>query len=166
MQRGQIPAFYAEGTAYIFLCPAYFQQEKFPEKPHCPEVHNDRFAGDPNIFYKKYQVYTLVNQLLRFYLGDNALDAESDPMEQLDWNNCVFLLGSLVLFVARELLLLLVLLQLWILMILNSIRLDTDLDISSGSAGVYECAGSAASVVAGRGRWEGGCVEGLKRGES
>lgn len=51
-------------------------------------------------------------------------------MEQLDWNNCVYLLrgteavrnvGSLVLFVARELLLLLILLQPWILIILTSI---------------------------------------------
>ena len=84
-----VTSFYADGTAYIFLCPAYFKQEAESGNRHCPIVHNDRFAGDPNVLYKKYQVYTLIYQLLRFQLGDNALDADSDPPEQLDWNECV-----------------------------------------------------------------------------
>ena len=87
--RNPIPAFYAEETAYIFLCPAFFVQEGKPDRPHCPIVHENRFAGDPNIFYKRYQVYTLLYSLLRFYLGDDALNANSDPREELDWNNCV-----------------------------------------------------------------------------
>ena len=88
-RRNPLPAFYAEETAYIFLCPAFFAQEDKPDRPHCPVVDENRFAGDPNIFYKKYQVYTILYNLLRFYLGDNALSADTDPREELDWNNCV-----------------------------------------------------------------------------
>lgn len=83
------PAFYAEGTVYTFLCPAFFVQTPEPYAAHCPTVHNNRFAGDPNSFYKKYQVYTLVYQLVRFYLGVDALDEHTDPPEQFDWNECV-----------------------------------------------------------------------------
>lgn len=84
-----IAAFYAEGTAYLFLCPAYFVQKDKPDNSHCPVVHNNRFAGDPNALYKNYQVFTLIYGLARFYLGDNALDNDSDPPEQFDWNECV-----------------------------------------------------------------------------
>lgn len=52
-------------------------------------VHKNRFAGDPNIFYKKYQIYTLIYQLVRFYLDFHALDEHTDPPEQFDWNECV-----------------------------------------------------------------------------
>ncbi len=90
-----VPAFYAEGTAYIFLCPAFFVQEDHPTSPHCPAVHHNRFAGDPNVFYRNYQTYTLMYQFIRFYLGDNALDSTTDPPEQFDWNNCVHSLGML-----------------------------------------------------------------------
>ncbi|KAL6718025.1 hypothetical protein ACLMJK_004110 [Lecanora helva] len=90
-RRNPVPAFYAEGTAYIFLCPGFAVQEAQPDRPHCPAVHDNRFAGDPYAFYKKYQTYTLLYHLTRFYLGDNALDDQSDPREQLDWNNVVLL---------------------------------------------------------------------------
>ena len=93
-RRTPIPAFYAKGTAYIFLCPAYFVQEDQPTSRHCPTVHLNRFAGDPNIFYKNYQIYTLLLQLVRFYLGQYALDDHTDPPQQLDWNNCVYSLGT------------------------------------------------------------------------
>lgn len=88
-RKSPIPAFYAEGTVYTFLCPSFFVQEPEPDAAHCPVVHKNRFAGDPNIFYKKYQIYTLIYQLVRFYLGVSALDARTDPPEQFDWNECV-----------------------------------------------------------------------------
>ena len=84
-----VPAFYAEGTAYIFLCPSFFSLVDQPTQSHCPAVHDNRFAGDPNIFYKKYKTYTLIYQLVRFYLGRTSLNDKSDPQEEFDWNNCV-----------------------------------------------------------------------------
>ena len=92
--KSPITSFYAPGTAYVFLCPALFMQTIQPSSPHCPTVHNNRFAGDPNIFYQKYQVYIMLYSFLEFYLGTNALNATTEPPEQLDWNNGVQLGAS------------------------------------------------------------------------
>ncbi len=97
-----IPAFYADGTAYLFLCPSFFVLEKDISKAHCPTVQNNEFEGDPDLFYRKYQSYTLIYHLLRFYLGENALDRYSDPPEKLDWNDCVRLGSRTVLDTVRN----------------------------------------------------------------
>ena len=55
----------------------------------CPWVTNNRFSGDSYLFYRNYQTYILLYQLIRFYLGDNALTSHTDPTEELDWNDCV-----------------------------------------------------------------------------
>ena len=89
--QSPVPAFYAEDTAYIFLCPSFFDLMDQPTESHCPAVHQNRFAGDPNIFYKRYRTYALMYQLVRFYLGSTSLNETSDPQEELDWNNCVLL---------------------------------------------------------------------------
>ena len=44
-RRTPIAAFYAEGTAYIFICPAFFIQEPQPDTAHCPAIHNNRFVS-------------------------------------------------------------------------------------------------------------------------
>ena len=82
-------AFYAEGTVYTFLCPAFFTQAAMVSGKHCPSVTNNKFSGDSGIFYRNYQTYTMLYQLIRFYLGNDALSSDTDPKEQLDWNNCV-----------------------------------------------------------------------------
>jgi len=101
-ERTPIPAFYADGTAYLFLCPALFAMEETINEAHCPEVTDNEFTGNPDGFYRNYQTYTLIYYLLRFYLGDNALDRYSDPSEQLDWNGCVRLGSKLVLDSVRN----------------------------------------------------------------
>lgn len=83
-----LQAFYAEDTVYTFLCPAFFVQPQVSTY-HCPSVTDNTFSGDSGLFYQKYQTYILLYQLIRFYLGDNALTSYSDPKEQLDWNDCV-----------------------------------------------------------------------------
>ena len=96
--EGVFPAaFYAEGTAYTFLCPPFNLQAPRPSTSHCPTVDVDtdnRFRGDQNLFAQKYQVYTLLFQLVRFYIGSWALNPYTVPPEQLDWNDCVFKLNS------------------------------------------------------------------------
>ena len=84
-----LQAFYAEGTTYTFLCPAFFVQPPMSTRSHCPAVSKNAFHGDPGIFYGNYQTYIMLYQLIRFYLGDNALTIETSPKEQLDWNTCV-----------------------------------------------------------------------------
>ena len=84
-----LQAFYAEGTAYIFLCPALFVQPSMTTEYHCPSVESNLFSGDAGSFYQNYQTYTLLYHLIRFYLGHNALDDTTNPKEQLDWNRCV-----------------------------------------------------------------------------
>lgn len=95
-------AFYADRTAYLFLCPAYFTLKEATSEAHCPTVQNNEFHGDTNVFYKEYQTYTLLYHLLRFYLGENALDSYSDPPEQMDWNGCVRLGSKTVLDSVRN----------------------------------------------------------------
>ena len=84
-----IQAFYAEGTIYTFLCPAFLVQPPMSTRNHCPSVTDNTFSGDSGIFYGNYQTYIMLYQLIQFYLGDNALTLYTDPKEQLDWNNCV-----------------------------------------------------------------------------
>lgn len=97
-----VPAFYADGTVYLFLCPLFFVLEKDVSKAQCPTVQNNEFQGDPDLFYREYQSYTLISHLLRFYLGENALNSYSDPPEKLDWNDCVRLGSQTVLDTVRN----------------------------------------------------------------
>ncbi len=86
-------AFYAKGTAYIFLCGSFFglQERPISASPRdCPTVSRNRFIGNEDVFERRYQIFDIIEPLNRFYLGDNALDAESDPKEAFDWNDYVF----------------------------------------------------------------------------
>lgn len=68
LQPGPRPsqAFYADGTAYIFICPSFFDQAVMPPVSRgssaCPTVVDNRFVinEDANVFYKDYQIYTLL----------------------------------------------------------------------------------------------------------
>lgn len=103
VQGTTLRSFYAEGTSYIFLCDSFFQ---LPVKPpvfgdavlksaSCPNVLRNKFDGWQRGFHRNYQIYRLVYQLSRFYLGRNALDWKSDPKEVFDWNDCVHKLNAL-----------------------------------------------------------------------
>ena len=107
-----LSTFYAQGTAYIFICPSFFLLTPKPTTRLCPKVTANRFEGSQGDLHQKYQTYSLVYDLIRFYLGKNALDARSTPPEEFDWNRCVFNLDeiesvlnptNLELFIAREL---------------------------------------------------------------
>ena len=104
-------SFYAEGTAYIFICPWFFLLERIPTSDICLEVENNKFVGRQPNLHEEYQVYSLLYSLIRFYLGKNALDGDSNPREVFDWNQCVFNLNevesvinptNLELYAARE----------------------------------------------------------------
>ncbi len=94
LQPGPRPsqAFYADGTAYIFICPSFFDQAVMPPVSRgssaCPTVVDNRFVinEDANVFYKDYQIYTLLYEMLRFYLGRDGLGPNSHPKEVFDWN--------------------------------------------------------------------------------
>jgi hypothetical protein len=90
-------AFYAPGTAYIFLCPVYQSQLPSPSTNYCPSVDvegSNEFLGSQSLFSRRYQLFTLINQLARFYLGESALSGITTPLEHFDWNACVFDLGE------------------------------------------------------------------------
>ena len=82
-------SFYGFGTAYVFLCPSFHDQALAPAGSHCPTVVDNKFAGDVAVFYRQYQMYTLMYELIRFYLQQDALSARSSPKEVFDWNRCV-----------------------------------------------------------------------------
>ena len=85
----QSDAYYVEGTSYIFMCPSFNLLPPMPTINRCPTLDGNSFAGDPNAIYKSYQSYTLLIEVIRFYLGRNALDRFSDPPETIDWNACI-----------------------------------------------------------------------------
>ena len=80
---------YAVGTVYIFLCPDFHYQAPAPAGNHCPTVVDNTFVGDVNVFYRNYQMYTLIYELIRFYLQKKSLGIKSLPKEVFDWNHCV-----------------------------------------------------------------------------
>ena len=88
-------SFYADNTVYIFICPSFFSLRPKPDSGVCPNVMRNQFVGSQNDFHQGYQVYTMIYGLIRFYLGQNALDEESNPREVFDWNACVFNLNLL-----------------------------------------------------------------------
>ena len=93
--RGPLPTFYASGTAYIFICPIFHSMEPFPRESICPTVEQNRFFGDPGAVYQNYQFFRIIYEQIRFYLGRNALDAVSDPLEEFDWNSIVYKLDMI-----------------------------------------------------------------------
>ncbi|CAD6572865.1 MAG: hypothetical protein ASARMPRED_005751 [Alectoria sarmentosa] len=60
-----------------------------PAGNHCPTVVDNTFVGDVNVFYRNYQMYTLIYELIRFYLQKKSLGIKSLPKEVFDWNHCV-----------------------------------------------------------------------------
>ena len=76
--------FYTFGNAFIFLCPDFLNQPLAPLGNHCPTVVDNVFVGDVNVFYRDYQMYQLMYQLIRFYLQRNALFGE-----RFTWDQCV-----------------------------------------------------------------------------
>ena len=82
-------AFYTFGTAYIFLCPRFLNQALAPLGNHCPTVSNNVFVGSVGDFYRDYQMYQLLYQLMRFYLQRNTL-----RLEIFGWNQCVEMDGE------------------------------------------------------------------------
>ena len=87
---GPKTTFYADGTAFIFICPRFFAQPiaPAPRVDECPVIRNNLYSGDSNKFYRNYQTYTILYELTRFYLGTSALTPNSDPKEVFDWNVC------------------------------------------------------------------------------
>ena len=87
--------FYMPATAYIFVCPSFFTQSATPSNRHCPSIQKHRFVGSQWRFHQRYQVYRIIYELARFYLGKHALDATSSPPETFNWNDCVYKLNTL-----------------------------------------------------------------------
>ena len=81
--------FYAKGTAYIFICPIFFQKPLAPFGSKCPDVTANLFTGDEMLFYGNYQVYLLLYAFVRWYLQTLALDITSIPVEVFNWNLCI-----------------------------------------------------------------------------
>ncbi|KAL6716397.1 hypothetical protein ACLMJK_005963 [Lecanora helva] len=86
-------AFYVDWTPLIFVCPDFFKKTLAPQPSRgssgCPKTINNQFIGDENAFYKAYQTYILLYQLIRFYLRSKGLGPATVPREAFDWNVCV-----------------------------------------------------------------------------
>lgn len=89
--------FYAQGTAYVFLCESFWDLQSWPQDlddRSCPGLVGNRFHGDQDRFHRRYRLFEFVNLMDRFYLGRNVLDAKSIPREVFKWDDCVFKVGD------------------------------------------------------------------------
>lgn len=90
VQSTSLRSFYADGTSYIFLCPAFLDLAVESKYSYCPWIRENQFIGFQTLFNQRYQLYRVIYQLSRFYLGKHALDGTSNPREMFNWNDCVF----------------------------------------------------------------------------
>ncbi|KAL8713767.1 MAG: hypothetical protein Q9220_002294 [cf. Caloplaca sp. 1 TL-2023] len=79
-----LTAFSAADTAYIFLCPRFWNVSPSGITDRCPSVENNQFVGDEDYFFLDSQLYQLIAQLHAFYLEGNAV-----TKARLDWNGCI-----------------------------------------------------------------------------
>lgn len=73
-------AFYALTSAGILLCPLFFRLPVAPEPEKsailCPIVRKNRYVGSSRELYA-FQSYTLLHELIHFYLGDENLASKA-----------------------------------------------------------------------------------------
>ena len=81
-------AFYVGGASYIFICPQFWQYDIAPRKSTCPSVRDNQFVGggDP---LSLYLTYTVIHEMVHFYLGWDSLGPDSHPREIYPINGCV-----------------------------------------------------------------------------
>ena len=94
-----LPLSYTENGDTIFLCPRFFTELATWKvgEIHCPEISNDGrgFAsttvrGKPaQDWFVGWQHLQLFRELVKIYLGDQALTGRSNPPAQTDWNACL-----------------------------------------------------------------------------
>ncbi|KAL8945994.1 MAG: hypothetical protein Q9222_007549, partial [Ikaeria aurantiellina] len=84
-----LTAFSATDTAYIFLCPRFWNVSPSGVTNRCPTVENNQFVGDEDYFFLDSQLYQLIAQLYMFYLEGNAV-----TIARLDWNRCILDLSA------------------------------------------------------------------------
>lgn len=85
-------AFTFVGTAYVWLCPSFFN---YPTKPreltgrNCPKVERNRFINDYDGTLERFQSYIALHEMIHFYLQAHSLSGTSHPPEQYEKNGCV-----------------------------------------------------------------------------
>ncbi|KAL8868144.1 MAG: hypothetical protein Q9174_005182 [Haloplaca sp. 1 TL-2023] len=82
-------AFVAPYTAYIFICPQFFDLSPRGVTDRCPDVVNNRFVGNEDEFFGDTQLYQMVMQFYELYLQGNAV--KGPPRE---WNELVLEMGA------------------------------------------------------------------------
>ena len=93
-QTSVATALYILGTAYIWLCPRFFDQ---PTKPQdltgrdCPIVVNNAFRGEERRFMG-YQNYILIHEMVHFYLQSKSLTGTTMPTEAYGFDSLLELL--------------------------------------------------------------------------
>ena len=92
-KMGATASFYSFSTAYIWICPIFFNN---PTKPVdftgmlCPNVRDNVFTGDDTRFLN-FQTYVMIHEMVHFYLQDQSLTGTTYPTEQYRPNDCVAL---------------------------------------------------------------------------
>lgn len=83
-------AFYVSGSSYIFLCSSIWGMNIAPKKKTCPSVKRNQFIGGGEAL-SMYLTYTVIHEMVHFYLGKASLGVGTDPPEVYPINYCVAL---------------------------------------------------------------------------
>ena len=71
------------------MCPRFFTIAAAPRSKHCPKVTvENRFERTGNLL-ADFQAYNLIHEMIHFYLGQESLGWDTQPMEKYPLNDCV-----------------------------------------------------------------------------
>ncbi|KAL8727315.1 MAG: hypothetical protein Q9181_005755 [Wetmoreana brouardii] len=76
------------GFKYIFLCPKYFTLNISPMGQYCPRVMDNMFERTGYLL-ADFQKYSLIHEMVHFYLGRSSLGWDTNPKEIYKLNECV-----------------------------------------------------------------------------
>lgn len=80
-------------TAYIFICPSFFDLNPTPAIPYerCPRINNNQYTSPDENGFTNAQSYQLVLSLSAFYMGDSRLTSTTQPPVTSNINGAVAL---------------------------------------------------------------------------
>ncbi|KAL8702972.1 MAG: hypothetical protein Q9201_003855 [Fulgogasparrea decipioides] len=76
------------GFKYIFICPKFFTLPISTTARHCPRVIDNMFERTGYLL-ADYQKYSLIHEMVHFYLGRSSLGWDTNPQEMYKLNECV-----------------------------------------------------------------------------
>ena len=88
--KGSPVSVYIGDTAYTFICPDFWTIPSSPDGDHCMSLRRNGFQGNGH-GTMNFQTYTLIHEMVHFYLGNSSASAITEPPE-VYWPNDLVIL--------------------------------------------------------------------------